>query len=450
MIIKEYDKDLTEMNTFRMRVKCRLFMEYTSPEDLLEIDFGALPKPVLHIGGGSNLLFSRDFGGTVLHSAVRFIRELPEDGHPCEGKAETLPKDASLHTDMGRGASEAGLTAVPSYRNAVLVSVGAGVKFDDFCAWASDSGFWGPENLSHIPGEAGAAAVQNIGAYGMEAAGIIRQVHCYDIQRKEFVHFDAEECGYGYRDSMFKHPDQKGRYIVTNVIFSLSRKPEPRLDYGHVREAVEKAAAGISAEIPHTERTAGLQDAGQPRLRAESAEGIISPALIRRVIIGIRKEKLPEVEEIGSAGSFFKNPVVPEEVYRHVCEVAAGANSRGIHEEDSPAETNAESQMHVQNIVIRTAKDTAAGDKAANGGKAIVPHYITDAGIKIPAAWLIEQCGWKGYTAGNAGVYDRQPLVIVNATGQAGPEEIIDLKDRITASVQERFGITLQPEVEII
>ena len=167
MIKKTANQDLTAYNTFRMRVKCHTFIEYDSVADLIDIDFDTLPKPVKHIGGGSNLLFSGNFGGTILHSAIKFIYILPED-------------DPMYSSD-----------------NEVLVSVGAGVVFDDFCKWAAENGFWGAENLSYIPGETGAAAVQNIGAYGAEIGDIIRQVYCYDTVEEEFVHFNADECKYG-------------------------------------------------------------------------------------------------------------------------------------------------------------------------------------------------------------------------------------------------------------
>lgn len=352
MIQKKENQDLTAYNTFRMRVKCKTFIEYDSVADLIDIDFDKLPKPIKHIGGGSNLLFSGNFSGTILHSAVKFIYELPEE-------------DTS--------------------GNEVLVSVGAGVVFDDFCRWAAENRLWGPENLSHIPGETGAAAVQNIGAYGAEIADIVRQVYCYDTMEEEFVHFNAEDCRYGYRDSAFKAPGMKDRYIVTNVVFALTRDRRPRLGYRHVLEALAE--------------TLGL-----PAAEVESSE-MLTPALVRETVIGIRKAKLPEVSELGSAGSFFKNPVIQESAFRQVQDIAEGTE---------------------------------------------VPHYMTDNGIKIPAAWLIEQCGWKGKTCGNAGVYGKQPLVLVNATGHATPQEIIDLKDRIIASVMEKFGIGLQMETEII
>ena len=342
MINTTYYQDLTKMNTFGMKVKARCFMEYDSVADLVDIEFEELARPVLHIGGGSNLLFTDDFKGTVLHSKINFI-EILEDGSD------------------------------------VLVSVGSGVVFDDFCAWAAKEGLWGVENLSYIPGEVGASAVQNIGAYGVEVKDVIRTVYCYDTVEEEFVKFDVEECEYGYRDSVFKDPEVKGRYVVTHVVFALSRTPQPRLDYGHLRDAV---------------MTAGSE---------------LTPALIRRVIIKIRKEKLPEPSVMGSAGSFFKNPVITAE---HFARMEAAA-------------------------------------KAELGSDYKVPHYdLPDGTVKVPAAWMIEQCGWKGRRSGGAAVYDKQPLVIVNYTGDAYPEEIVGLERRIIASVKAKFNIDLHPEVE--
>ena len=331
------------MNTFGMKVKARGFIEYDSVADLVDIEFEELARPVLHIGGGSNLLFTDDFKGTVLHSKIDFIEILDE----------------------------------PS--NEVMVSVGAGVVFDDFCAWAAKEGLWGVENLSYIPGEVGASAVQNIGAYGVEVKDVIRRVYCYDTVEEEFVNFSVEERGYGYRDSIFKDPEVKGRYIVTHVVFALSRTPQPRLDYGHLKAAVEAMGPELT------------------------------PGLIRRVIIKIRKEKLPEPSVMGSAGSFFKNPVV--------------------------------SMADFQRI--------EASAKAELGADYMVPHYdLPDGTVKVPAAWMIEQCGWKGKRSGGAAVWDKQPLVIVNHTGEAYPEEIVGLEKRIIASVRTKFGVELSPEVE--
>ena len=344
MIKTTYYQDLTKMNTFGMKVKARCFMEYDSVADLVDIEFSELARPVLHIGGGSNLLFTDDFKGTILHSKIDFIEIL-------EGEAS----------------------------DTVLVSAGAGVVFDDFCAWAAKEGLWGVENLSYIPGEVGASAVQNIGAYGVEVKDVIHKVYCYDTVDEEFVSFGTEECAYGYRDSAFKDPEVKGRYVVTHVVFALSRTPQPKLDYGHLADAL----------------------AGET----------LTPALIRKTIIKIRKEKLPEPSVMGSAGSFFKNPVISAE---HFARIEAAA-------------------------------------KAELGADCKVPHYdLPDGTVKVPAAWMIEQCGWKGKRSGGAAVYDKQPLVIVNYTGNAYPEEIIGLEKRIISSVKTKFDIELHPEVEHI
>ena len=339
------------MNTFGMKVKARCFMEYDSVADLVDIEFEELARPVLHIGGGSNLLFTDDFKGTVLHSKINFIEILMDDG-----QKETL------------------------------VSVGSGVVFDDFCDWAAKEGLWGVENLSYIPGEVGASAVQNIGAYGVEVKDVIRTVYCYDTVEEEFVNFDVSECKYGYRDSIFKDPEVRGRYVVTHVVFALSRTPQPKLDYGHLADAVF-AASG------------------------ERESDKLTPALIRKVIIKIRKEKLPEPSVMGSAGSFFKNPVIDAE---HFAKIEATA-------------------------------------KTEHGPDFKVPHYdLPDGTVKVPAAWMIEQCGWKGRRSGGAAVYDKQPLVIVNYTGDAYPEEIIGLERRIIESVKTKFGVELHPEVDHI
>ena len=412
MIRSEYYKDLSKMNTFGMKVKTRCFIEYDSVADLVDIEFEELARPVLHIGGGSNLLFTDDFKGTVLHSKINFIEILDDHQqvnespirHCAEQVNESPIRHCELHVNESpirhcelhvnespirhceqhvnespiRHCEEQGDVAISS---PVLVSVGAGVVFDDFCDWAAKEGLWGVENLSYIPGEVGASAVQNIGAYGVEVKDVIKTVYCYDTVEEEFVNFDVEDLEYGYRDSAFKDPEVKGRYIVTHVVFALSRNPQPKLDYGHLKEAVE--AAGTE----------------------------ITPALVRKVIIKIRKEKLPDPSVMGSAGSFFKNPVISAE---HFARIEAAA-------------------------------------KAELGSDCKVPHYdLPDGTVKVPAAWLIEQCGWKGKRSGNAAVYDKQPLVIVNYTGEAFPEEIISLERRIIASVKAKFDIILHPEVEHI
>lgn len=328
--------DLSAQNTFRMKVSCACYVEYETVKELEGLNFDRLPKPLLHIGEGSNLLFTGDFPGTVLHSNIEFIK----------------------YVDMG-------FEDVP-------VIVGAGVAWDHFVAETCRHGLWGAENLSLIPGEVGAAAVQNIGAYGVEVKDILSGVVAFDLQERKKVKFSREECRYGYRDSLFKQPDSKGRYVITSVLFRLSRKPAPRLDYKGIREALE-------GRDPQT------------------------PQEVRDAVIRIRRQKLPDPEEIGSAGSFFKNPVVSREEFGRI----------------SP-------------------------DGSA-------PHYdLPDGTVKVPAAWMIDRCGLKGTAEGGAAVYEKQPLVIVNQSGAATPQEVLALEQRIINTVRERFGVTLHPEVEHI
>ena len=403
MVKTEYYKDLTKMNTFGMKVKARCFIEYDSVADLVDIEFEELARPVLHIGGGSNLLFTDDFKGTVLHSKIDFIEILDEGPE-------------------------------------VLVSVGAGVVFDDFCAWAAKEGLWGVENLSYIPGEVGASAVQNIGAYGVEVKDVIRRVYCYDTVEEEFVSFGVEECEYGYRDSVFKDPEVKGRYIVTHVVFALSREPRPRLEYGHLKEAVSASLSG-DPRIEPSVLTHPLAGGGMsPESNAETASRL-TPMMVRKVIIKIRKEKLPEPSVVGSAGSFFKNPVISREHFERI-EAAAKA-------EFGP-------DYKVPHYIIETEPSSCHPEPSSCHPEPSSCHPERSEGsspeqlIKIPAAWMIEQCGWKGRRSGGAAVWEKQPLVIVNYTGEAYPEEIVGLEKRIIASVKAKFGVELHPEVEHI
>ena len=331
--------DLSSHNTFRMKASCAIYIEYDTVAELTGLDWKNLPGPVMHIGAGSNLLFTGDYPGTVLHSNVKYIK----------------------YVDMGL--------------DDVLMTVGAGVSFDDFVAKACESGLWGAENLSLIPGEVGAAAVQNIGAYGVEAKDIISGVVCLDTRDWTKTVFKAPECGYGYRDSMFKH--EKGRYIITSVLFRLTRKFSPKLDYGGVRKALE-----------------GLD------------EKALTPAIVRGAVIDIRRAKLPDPAETGSAGSFFKNPVMPREQFEKIVQ------------QEQPAE---------------------------------VPHFdLPDGMVKVPAAWMIDRLGFKGKRSGGAQVYEKQPLVIVNASGDATAQDVLDLENQIITSVKQRFGVELHPEVEHI
>ena len=415
MVKTEYYKDLTKMNTFGMKVKARCFIEYDSVADLVDIEFEELARPVLHIGGGSNLLFTDDFKGTVLHSKINFIEIL--DSCQNGGIEKLNPSHSGEWAPPVHEATGGHGFSNQHSDNQVLVSVGAGVVFDDFCDWAAKEGLWGAENLSYIPGEVGASAIQNIGAYGVEVKDIIHKVYCYDTVEEEFVSFSLEECGYGYRDSNFKKPEIKGRYIVTHVVFALSREPKPQLGYGHLRDAVLSASVSLSSDPRPATSSLGhpLAEGGMSLPSETDAQqeilSKVSPALIRKVIIKIRKEKLPEPSVMGSAGSFFMNPVISAEHFARI----------------------------------------EAASKAELGVDYKVPHYdLPDGSVKVPAAWMIEQCGWKGKRSGGAAVYDKQPLVIVNYTGEAYPEEIIGLERRIIASVKAKFGVDLHPEVDHI
>lgn len=347
----QYNFDLSGHNTFKMKVKAACFIEYNRVEELQEILsderlLGSLPMPLFNIGGGSNLLFEGDFNGTVLHSNIKFYKS--------EGKGDE-----------------------------VTVRVGAGICWDDFCLWCADHNYWGPENLSYIPGDVGAAAVQNIGAYGREIKDIVKYVECIDIHTNTKKIFSNPECRYAYRQSYFKS-EGKGRYIVTAVVFSLKKSYSPELGYGNVKSAIEKR---FDSHIFENEN--------------------LKCSDVRNVIIDIRKSKLPEPSELGNAGSFFKNPFVSADKFEFVKFVA---NKNGYGE---------------------------------------VPHFQEDNEcVKIPAAWLIEKCGWKGYKSGNVGVYEKQPLVIVNLNGEASPHEVSELENAIKSSVLEKFQINLESEVE--
>ena len=328
--------------------------------------------------------------------------------------------------------------------NDLCVTIGAGTVFDQFCEWAAAEGLWGPENLSLIPGECGASAVQNIGAYGVEAKDIIADIRAWDRVAKQFVNIDPSTCAYGYRTSKFK-TEWKGRYIITAVTYRLSREPQPKLDYGGLRKALEKNGVdqvqgifgrglisgagpgpGSVAQNSVIGTVGGPGPGGKmgPRPNSgwtRSKEGVgkeaspeeghtLTPQIIRQTIIDIRNSKLPDPAVTGSAGSFFCNPVISREHFNKIVETA----------------------------------------RLDNGPDYQVPHYEVGDSIKVPAAWMIEQCGFKGRRLGGAQVYQNQPLVIVNASGSASPEEIIGLENEVIKAIEEKYGITLHPEVEHI
>ena len=386
--------DLSSHNTFGMKVRCALYIEYDTVEELQNLQWKELPQPIMHIGAGSNLLFTGDFPGTVLHSAVKYMK----------------------FVDMGL--------------DEVLMTVGAGVVFDDFVARCCEVGLWGAENLSLIPGEVGASAVQNIGAYGVEAKDIIAGVVCLDTTDWSKTIFKTPELAYGYRDSMFKHC--KGRYIVTSVLFKLTRKYSPKLDYGGVRAALEAQYPGITAAA-----AASAVANGAP---------VLTPQMVRDAIIGIRRTKLPDPAEKGSAGSFFKNPVISREHFARIEEVAALRSREGL----PPSGVRPSGSPHHPSGAVPPLSDRGCHVPQGEPLPATaVPHFdLPDGTVKVPAAWLIDSLGFRGAVRGGAKVYDKQPLVIVNESGTASPEEIMALEQEIITKVWETYDIELHPEVE--
>ena len=335
--IKNYS--LLEHNTFGIDAKCERFIEYASNEEaktVAELLRGA--NEYLIIGGGSNLLLTKDYQGIVVTPATM---QNVADG------IEILNDGVSTNYD------------------GVSIRCWAGLVFDDVVAFATSKGLYGMENLSLIPGEVGASAVQNIGAYGAEAKDVIESIEAVEIATGKVVTISAADCNYAYRQSIFKH-EWKNKYLITHVTYRLSSTFTPHLDYGNIRTELEK-------------------------------KGIVMPTAqqLRDTIIEIRNEKLPDPKVEGNAGSFFMNPIV---------------------------------------------------DK--------MPHYVVDdtngkVAYKIPAGWMIDQCGWKGKTLGKAGVHAKQALVLVNRGGATGAD-ITHLMKTIQDDVKRTFGIELHPEVNII
>ena len=326
---------LLPYNTFGIDVSASRFLEYASVAELKEyIVQGAVTTPFLHIGGGSNLLFTKDYDGLILHSRIGGIEVTAEDSQT------------------------------------VSLRVGAGVVWDDFVACCVEHGWYGAENLSLIPGEVGASAVQNIGAYGVEVKDLITAVETVNVQGYGRV-YSVEECEYAYRSSIFKRPENKSVF-VTYVRFRLSKEERYTLDYGTIRQELAKYPA--------------------PTL-----------PIVRKVIIEIRESKLPDPKEMGNAGSFFMNPIVAKEKLEAL-------------QRDYPR----------------------------------IPYYeLPDGRVKIPAGWMIDQCGWKGKSLGPAAVHDKQALVLVNRGGAKG-SDIVALSDAVRASVRDKFGIDIHPEVNVI
>ncbi len=296
----------------------------------------SLPRPLRALGGGSNILLSGNVKGTVVKNAIAGEEILSENGEE------------------------------------VLLQVGGGINWHQFVLRTLELGLAGAENLALIPGTVGAAPIQNIGAYGVEVKDMLHSVHFMRWDGGgEVLHFQNEDCKFGYRDSIFKRA-LKDKGLVTAVVFKLSKTAKLRTDYG-----------AIGAELQ--------------RLNIQNP----TPKDIAGVVAGIRRSKLPDPAVTGNAGSFFKNPTISKSVFEDL-------------------------QKRFPEL----------------------PHWpAPEACVKLPAGWLIEHCGWKGHIAGSAGVHPLQALVLINRGGATGAE-ISALSTAIIASVEARFGIALEREVQ--
>ena len=336
--LKHYS--LLPHNTFGIQANCDRFIDMETEDDVMKLKDMLDDKdmPLLIIGRGSNLLLTDDYHATVLHCSIKGKTIVKEDG------------------------------------NSVLLRCGAGEEWDSIVDYCVAHDWQGIENLSLIPGEVGASAVQNIGAYGTEVKEIIHSIEAVEISTGKKHTFTNEQCEYSYRQSKFKN-EWKDRFIITHVTYRLEKSTDyiPKVDYGNIKSELER-------------------------------KGISLPTMkdIRDVVISIRKDKLPDPEVEGNAGSFFMNPIVEKATFMNLLEQYPD-----------------------------------------------MPHYNVDSEReKIPAGWMIDQCGWKGKTLGKAGVHDRQALVLVNRGGATG-KDILHLCNTIRNDVKQKFGIDIHPEVNI-
>lgn len=338
MISIQENASLKSYNTFGIDAKANYFCEVKSIEDLIGLvqsEFFKKERSLI-VGGGSNILFRKDFDGLVIHNSIL-------------GRTIVRENDRSIH-----------------------LKVNSGELWHDTVMHCVQNNWGGVENLSLIPGTVGAAPMQNIGAYGVEVRGAIENVDAVELSTGRIKTFTNHECKFGYRESIFKN-ELREMYFISSVTLTLTKKNHRiTTSYGAIAD------------------TLGKMNITQPTIKN------VSDAVIK-----IRSEKLPDFNTLGNAGSFFKNPEISVELFSKL-------------------------QSDFQSI----------------------PHYPANQGVKVPAGWLIEQCGWKGKTFGNAGVHDKQALVLVNRGGASG-DEIFSLAMKIISSVSEKFSITLTPEVNI-
>ncbi len=339
-MIKYTDFSLKKHNTFGIDVKASLFLKFYSEselEDIFQKEIDIEKEKFLILGEGSNILFSQDFNGAVLHNSIESIDIIYED------------------------------------ENEAVIKSGAGTHWDDLVQFCTDKNLWGIENLSLIPGTVGAAPIQNIGAYGSEIKDVLISVEGYSIDEKKILELPTDKLKLSYRNSIFKS-DLKNKFVITYITIKLSKSGKPNLSYS----GLANYFGGKKTE------DIGIRE-------------------IRNAVIEIRRSKLPDPKILGSAGSFFKNPVVDTEQYKKL------------------------------------------KSKYPN----IISYKIDENMWKIPAGWLIDNAGLKGIRKGNVGTYEKQALVIVNY-GNASGKEILDLAKTIQFEVEEKYQIKLEPEVNII
>jgi UDP-N-acetylmuramate dehydrogenase len=334
-----FHTDLRPYNSFHISTTAAGFAAFDNLEmlqDLLAMPAAKQFARNMILGGGSNILFTQPFDGLILKNEI------------------------------------GGIEVVEETDDLVLVKAGGGVSWHHFVMHAVANNWGGVENLSLIPGSVGAAPIQNIGAYGVEIKDVLHSLEAYHLQDASMARFSIADCGFGYRNSVFKNK-YKGEFAILSVTFQLNKHPRLNTSYGAIEQELERM--GIT----------------EPTIREVSA-----------AVINIRQSKLPDPAKIGNAGSFFKNPVIRNEQFEEIKKLYPGV----------------------------------PGFKGSEGT------------TKMPAAWLIEQCGWKGYRDNDAGVHQWQPLVLVNY-GNATGKEIFELSERILQSVKQRFGIELEREVNI-
>ncbi len=338
-MLVEQNASLKNLNTFHIDARADLIASIVNIDDLDEIftTYKYKAKKKLILGGGSNILFTRNYLGIVLKMEIN------------------------------------GIEVVEDSSDSVIVGFGAGENWHQCVLWCIEQGLGGIENLSLIPGTIGAAPMQNIGAYGVEIKEIFHSLEAYEIKSGKIVKFYNEDCKFGYRYSIFKGA-LKDKYVITRVFLRLTKKPVFNIEYGNLKEKLEEMGVW-SLDLKN----------------------------VSQAVIDIRQAKLPDPMEIGNAGSFFKNPVIETDYFESL-------------------------QAAFENI----------------------PGYKVDKeNTKVPAAWMIDQCGWKGKRIGDIGVHDKQALVLVNHGNGAG-KDILELSRDIQKSVFKTFGVQLETEVNIV